>query len=279
MSTTLSPADLAARASELSWYHTVELASGVVTAGFFDTRPTVAKVPLPADLTGKRCLDVGTWDGFWAFEMERRGAASVTAIDIEDPLRWDWPPQAAFGAANDARLGYLRTFKSGAASFALAKEALGSSVERIDCSVYELDPAVHGSFDFVFLGSLLLHLRDPVRALDRVRGVCGGEAVFAESIELLPSVTRPRTPTARLEGMDESWWWQPNAAGFRRMVTSAGFEILQKTPIYFLPTGAAHPRPPLRTAWRSLGSARGRERIVTRVKGIPHTAVRARPLG
>jgi hypothetical protein len=62
------------------------------------------------------------------------------------------------------------------------------------------------------------------------------------------------------------------------MVTSAGFEILQRTPIYFLPTGAAHPRPPLRTAWRSLASARGRERIVTRVKGIPHTAVRARPL-
>jgi hypothetical protein len=63
------------------------------------------------------------------------------------------------------------------------------------------------------------------------------------------------------------------------MVASAGFELLEQTGIYFLPTGPAHPRPPLRTAWRSLGSAGGRERIVTRVKGIPHTAVRARPLG
>jgi len=273
------PADLAARAAELSWYHTIELAPGVVTRAFFDTRPTVAKVPLPADLTGKRCLDVGTWDGFWAFEMERRGAASVTAIDIEDPARWDWPPQARFGETNDARLEYLRTFKSGACAFALAKEALGSSVERIDCSVYELDPTIHGTFDVVFLGSLLLHLRDPIRALDRVRGVCGGEAILAESIELLPSITRPRTPTARLEGMDQSWWWQPNAAGFRRMVASAGFRILERTGIYFLPTGPAHPRPPLRAAWRALGSAGGRERIVTRVRGIPHTAVRARPLG
>lgn len=279
MSPALPPADLGARAAALSWYHTVELAPGVVTEAFFDTRPTVAKVPLPADLTGRRCLDVGTWDGFWAFEMERRGAASVTAIDIEDPLRWDWPPQARFGETNEARLAYLRTFKSGAAAFALAKEALGSSVERIDCSVYELDPAVHGTFDVIFLGSLLLHLRDPIRALDRVRGVCGGEAILAESIELLPSLARPRTPTARLEGLDHSWWWQPNAAGFRRMVESAGFEILERTGIYFLPTGTAHPRPPLRTAWRELGSAAGRERVVTRVKGIPHTAVRARPLG
>jgi tRNA (mo5U34)-methyltransferase len=279
MSATLSPQDLAARASELSWYHTVELAPGVVTDGFFDTRPTVAKVPMPADLTGKRCLDVGTWDGFWAFEMERRGAASVTAIDIEDPSRWDWPPQSNFGEAYTGRLGYLSTFKSGAASFALAKEAHGSAVERLDCSVYDLDPAVHGRFDFVFLGSLLLHLRDPIRALDAVRGVCGGEAVFAESIELIPSITRPRTATARLEGLDQSWWWQPNAAGFRRMVLSAGFEILDRTGIYFLPLGTAHPKPPLHTAWRALGTAGGRERIVTRVKGIPHTAVRARPLG
>lgn len=269
---------IAQRAAALGWYHTLELAPGVVTPGMFDLRAVVGRYHLPPDMTGMRALEVGTWDGFWAFEMERRGAATVTAIDIEDPLRWDWPPQAAFGSASDARLGYLRTFKSGAASFALAREALGSSVDRIDCSVYDLDPEIHGTFDVIFLGSLLLHLRDPIRALDRVRGVCGGEAVFAESIELLPSLTRPRTAVARLEGLDESWWWQPNAAGFRRMVRSAGFEILEQTGIYFLPLGEAHPKPPLRTAWRSLGTARGRERIVTRVKGIPHTAVRARPL-
>ena len=269
---------LAEEVQQLSWYHTIELAPGVVTPGFFDTRPTVAKVPLPARLDGKRCLDVGTWDGFWAFEMERRGAASVTAIDIEDPTRWDWPPHTQFGPAAADRLEYLRQFKSGAASFALAKQALDSGVERIDRSIYELDPETDGTFDFVFLGSLLLHLRDPIRALDRVRAVCSGEAVIAETVELIPSLLRPRTATARLEGIDQSWWWQPNVAGFRRMVSSAGFEILEKTGIYFLPTGAAHPRPPWRTAGRSALSAGGREKLVIAAKGLPHTAVRARPL-
>lgn len=272
-------ATVASRAAELDWYHTIELAPGVITNGHFDTRPTVEKVPLPPSLKGMRCLDVGTWDGFWAFEMERRGAASVTAIDIEDPQRWDWPPQAEFGPAAELRLQYLSEFKSGAASFALAKESLESKVERIDCSIYDLDPAVHGKFDFVFMGSLLLHLRDPIRALDSVRGVCGGEAVFAESIELMSSIARPRTATARLEGLDQSWWWQPNAAGFRRMVRSAGFEIIEQTGIYFLPIGKSHPKPPLRKAWRSVWTAAGREKLVTRIAGIPHTAVRVRPLG
>ena len=64
-----------------------------MTAGWFDTRATVRKVPLPASLAGKRCLDVGTWDGFWAFEMERRGAESVLAIDLQDQDQWDWPPE------------------------------------------------------------------------------------------------------------------------------------------------------------------------------------------
>ena len=38
-------------------------------------------MPWP-DVRGKRCLDVGTYDGFLAFELERRGAASVVATDI-----------------------------------------------------------------------------------------------------------------------------------------------------------------------------------------------------
>ena len=43
-------------------------------AGWFDTRAVGPRSRCPTSLAGKRCLDVGTWDGFWAFEMERRGA-------------------------------------------------------------------------------------------------------------------------------------------------------------------------------------------------------------
>ena len=270
--------DLAARAAAIDWYHTIDLAPGVVTAGHFDTRPTVAHVPLPASLEGKRCLDVGTWDGFWAFELERRGAASVTAIDIEDPRRWDWPPQAFAGAAGEERLAYLESFKSKGAGFALAKEALGSDVERRDVSVYDLDPAEHGPFDFAFLGSLLLHLRDPVRALDRIRGVLApdGEFVLAETIEWLPSLLRPRTPTARLEGLNESWWWQPNVAAVRRMAQAAGFELIETTGVYWMPLGRSHPRPPWRELWRVFAEAAFREKLVISMRGVPHTALRAR---
>ena len=44
-----------------------------MTEGMFDLRPVVDRYGLPARMDGMRALDVGTWDGFWAFEMERRG--------------------------------------------------------------------------------------------------------------------------------------------------------------------------------------------------------------
>ena len=69
----------------LGWYHTIELGDGVVTEGIFDHRPVVDRYMIPADLCGMRCLDVGTMDGFWAFEMERRGAAEVVAADLAAP--------------------------------------------------------------------------------------------------------------------------------------------------------------------------------------------------
>src|ERR1700730_10047735 len=60
---------------DVDWYHTLDLGNGVVTPGFVDHREQVAQHQFPASLAGKRCLDVATFDGFWAFEMEKRGAA------------------------------------------------------------------------------------------------------------------------------------------------------------------------------------------------------------
>ncbi len=65
---------LGAGAAEIDWYHTQELAPGLVTPGMFDLRPYVERYGLPASMEGMRVLDVGTFEGFWAFEMERRGA-------------------------------------------------------------------------------------------------------------------------------------------------------------------------------------------------------------
>ena len=220
------------RVAELEWYHTLELAPGVITPGWFDLRQIAGQLPMPASLAGRRCLDIGTFDGFWAFEMEKRGAAEVTAVDIIDPAEWDWP----VGSDETVKTEIAKR-KSAGEGFEVAKAALGSKVTRHLISVYDLDPATLGQFDFVYLGSLLLHLRDPVRALQQVRGICSGSLLVLDAIDLELSLLHPGRPLAELDGLGRPWWWKPTMAGLERMITAGGIEVTEPAKRIFMPVG------------------------------------------
>jgi tRNA (mo5U34)-methyltransferase len=68
-------------------YHRYEIAPGVFTPGTnleIDPGKCLDEIGVPHDLSGRRVLDIGAWDGPYSFELERRGA-QVTALDIQDP--------------------------------------------------------------------------------------------------------------------------------------------------------------------------------------------------
>src|SRR5947209_20579431 len=71
------------------WWHSFELPDGRLIQGVCSVqglRNRIEQFPIPADLTGKRVLDIGAWDGWYSFEMERRGA-DVVAVDCCDNPR------------------------------------------------------------------------------------------------------------------------------------------------------------------------------------------------
>ena len=198
------------------WYHSIELAPGEVTPGWFDTRSAAAKVPLPARLDGLRCLDVGTWDGFWAFEMERRGG-EVVGIDLDDERLLDYPPRRRPKRFSEEARG---------ANFAVAKEALGSKVERRVVSIYDARAEELGTFDFAFCGSVLIHLRDQLLALERIAGLVreGGDFISAEAYwprgaHLPIAVSRYRADRPK-----DVVFWEPTPRAGRRMLWTAGFD-------------------------------------------------------
>ncbi|MGH3991615.1 MAG: hypothetical protein ACRDSN_04020, partial [Pseudonocardiaceae bacterium] len=102
------------------WFHTFALnGAGVYTPGIArDHRYRLAAIP--ADLTGARVLDVGTFDGFYAFLAECRGAARVVAVDNEQYVAWI---RRRFGIELEPGLG-----------FRVIAELLGSGVDyrRVD---------------------------------------------------------------------------------------------------------------------------------------------------
>src|SRR5262245_12171183 len=157
-------------------------------------------------------------DGFWAFELERRGAAEVHAIDLVDPAGLDAPYRQRL-ERHSTPAAQLR-----GATFRTAAELLGSRVVYHDLNVYDLDPAAIGRFDLVVIGYVLQAVRDPLRALEAVHGVCRGWVLVLDTVSaplsLLPA------PLARLcarRGHLE--WFVFNRAGLAQAVALAGFEV------------------------------------------------------
>ena len=107
----------------LRWYHVLELAPGQVTEGLFDLHPYVERYGLER-MDGMRALEVGTWDGFWAFEMERRGA-EVVALDLDDERDLDWPPRRRPESFPDEPRGALRPRAGGARPRGRPAQSLG----------------------------------------------------------------------------------------------------------------------------------------------------------
>jgi tRNA (mo5U34)-methyltransferase len=270
-----TPTTAAGRVAEHEfWYHTIDVAPGVTTPGFFDQRYILDRLPWP-EVQGRRCLDVGTFDGFFAFELERRGASEVVAIDIEDHGLWDWPIDARPGVVEIARDVAFRGPPKGA-GFRLLADVLESNVEWRPLSIYDLDPEIVGRFDVVVCGSLLLHLRDPVRALEAVRSVCDGWLLSSEQIELSTTLRMRRRPLFRLDGSGKDCqWWLANAAGHERLLWSGGFAVEARSRPY-TERFNVHPRPS-RTVRNTLRQVAMRVLTGDRAPGVLHRALLARP--
>jgi tRNA (mo5U34)-methyltransferase len=245
----------------LGWWHVIEIAPGVTTPGSWDLRSTAARMPWPGSLQGARCLDVGTMDGFWAFEMERRGAAEVVAIDLVDPARQDPFPDGRRRRSTPSELLRGRTF-------AVAADLLGSKARHLDLSVYDLEPDEVGKFDVIVMGFVLQMLRDPLRGLEAIGRVCRGHLIVLDTVSrplsLLPA------PVARLDARrDGSEWFVFNRRGLAKALHLTGFEVEVVTPILrdHYPRQPGEPAAPIGRAMRTLG-LRGRS-----------MAVRARPAG
>lgn len=149
------------------WWHEIEVAPGIVTPGDDSNRlklPLLDGLGLPADMTGLRALDIGCSDGYFTFEMERRGA-TVVAVDFV--------PEHYTG-------------------FATVRRILGSSAEYRMDNVYNLAPERYGTFDVVLFMGVLYHLRKPLAALDAIRSVMKeGARMFAGTMMIDEYVQMP----------------------------------------------------------------------------------------
>ena len=210
------------------WFHTFALkGAGVYTPGIArDHRYRLQAIP--EDLSGARVLDVGTFDGFYAFLAERRGAARVVALDNEQYVDWI---ASRFGIRLEPGAGFR----------AIAR-LLGSSVayRRLDALEAE---QLGESFDLILCCGILHRVEAPLTLLRVLRSCLapGGRIL----LETYGASGEPDAPCVFVHehgdvyARDDAVYWGFSPASLDRLGRLAGlrgFELVDA------PTIAGHPR-------------------------------------
>lgn len=202
--------------SRTGLYHSFRLPDGTEIEGAMPLKHQLERLHsfrLPADLHGKRVLDIGPWDGFFTFEMEKRGA-ELTAIDYVD----------------------LDTFRT-------LHRAFGSAARYLRMDVYELDPQKIGTFDIVLCLGALYHFKHPLLALEKVcavtTDVCIIDTLVTDGKDWQQGAAGPIPciefyERAELAGQLDNWCG-PTVSAVEALARAAGFartEVLRVSDSY-----------------------------------------------
>ena len=240
------------------WYHKIELPGDIITPGWSPMDAT--KYGVPDDLTGKRVLDVGAWDGYWTWEALKRGASEVVAIDDfcddlgnrKDVKRNKW---YNFDLCREA-LGFN---KNDEADYVNDK---GQKVTRIEMSVYDIERLGH--FDVVFFFGMIYHMKHPLLVLEKISEICDGEIYIESAVvdDYSPYLSKeseadpgklifkgyPENNMVMEFYPDDQYacnktnWWVPTIQSLGAMVGSVGFKNVHGWALMDMPQELAHCR-------------------------------------
>ncbi len=218
------------------WFHSVDLKHGIATPGGRGWEERRELFRIPDAVRGKTVLDIGAMEGGDTFCAEDAGAASVTALDVDNYFDYDSGLNAAWDYTVDR---YLQAKQEGPESewvflnskrfgFELCRQVRHSHAERISGAVYDLSPSKHGMFDIVYCFGLLYHLRNPLLALDRIA------AVTKDRLFICSQIFNGYAPYANtMLYYNDTWrgsytnWFVPTPQALIDMAGSSGFKRIE----------------------------------------------------
>ena len=212
------------------WFHTFALdGAALYTPGV--ARDHGYRVPhFPESLAGKSVLDVGTFDGFYAFLAEARGAERVVAVDNEQYRDW---VRARWGVELE-----------GGEGFRAIAELIGSRVEYRRLDALELDD-LDERFDLILCFGILHRVDNPLGLLKVLarRLVPRGEGLletYGTSDRALESGAAVRVVgPGEVYSRDDFVYWGFSSSSLERFAHHAGFAGFE---VFDQPEVDGHPR-------------------------------------
>jgi hypothetical protein len=220
----LSVRRAAIKSDDCDWYHTVELPGGRVIEGSWDLRGNEHQYVGGVAVRSQEILELGPANGSMTFWLEAQGAR-VTSFEVGYDCFIELVPAVDGSDMKSAQDQLMRhTLRSNNAWW--LQHRLRESTARIAYGdIYNL-PSDLGRYDIAFLASILLHLREPYRALEQ----CARFAKMLIVTDILHSeLDDPDRPVV-LFANDQtntgpsSRWWDLSPGAVSRMLWRLGFK-------------------------------------------------------
>jgi hypothetical protein len=216
---------------ECYFYHSVELPDHGLVQGDWDLRGGESEYLGGVHLRGKGVLEVGAASGYLSVFMERAGA-NVVSYDLSPEHTIDVVPYAR--SDHEAFRSELKSHIAGLNNaYWLVHQAFGLRARLVHGTVYDI-PAGIGTFDVSTLGSVLLHLRDPLLALENVLSHTEETVIVTDRTDSallrLPFGLSDKLGRALFfrpvaaECAPEVTWWRLTPHVIQKMIAVYGFE-------------------------------------------------------
>jgi len=203
--------------------YTIEFPNGKTLHGRYDMSEWLHHYKIPSDLSNKTVLDIGPANGYFSFEMAKRGA-KVTGIDSYE------------------NIGQKKVF-----------ELMGMGIDYKFQDLTTLDESF-GKFDIVFCSNVLQHNSDWFMNIWRIRKVTKKLAIICTSLidDDTNDVPLMHFHGDVVEAPEKRYFselWRPNmkclvemgkAAGFKKVEAISVFNIKRKQDTWESKTGVIH---------------------------------------
>jgi tRNA (mo5U34)-methyltransferase len=197
--------DIRAQASRLPWFQSIALTPDFTTLGTKSAEQLAIEEEAflgALDLRGASLIEIGSWNGYFAFAAKRRGAVRIAATD-----KFVW--QLAGGAARRA--------------FDLAHACIGEGIDVVEIDPTELPGPLQPADVMLFTG-VFYHLWDPLIILQKIAALTRDVLILETHMDAC-YLTQPAMvhyPGRELQD-DPTNWWGPNIACVYALLKQVGF--------------------------------------------------------
>lgn len=212
---------------DCAFFHVMDIPGEDPTPGSWDFRKTEAEYHAGYDLKGKCVLEIGAATGSHSFWMERQGA-EVIPYDLSPDDDWDFMPahnQDPKAVEAGMRTGMKRMNNA----FNYCRDRLGSKLKLHHGTIYDISAKL-GDFDVITYGSVLLHTRDPMGALQKA-------AKRTKTIMIMDRFSKSydnEKPLAEFipkMGLEKPWggwtWWHASPKAYQNILEVLGFKTFR----------------------------------------------------